>query len=65
MDNVCVQVPPSQRRHYLATVFNSLVILGQGPDPILPLQYSYALKHVNPADEDALPVVRCNYEETN
>ena len=59
MDDVCAQVPHSLRRKYLAAVHNSLEILGRGPDPILPLQLSDTLKHVNPADEDALPVVRC------
>ena len=65
MDNLCPQVSPSLRRKYLGTVYNSLVILGRGPNPILPLQYSDALKNVNPADEDALPVVRYRYVGIN
>lgn len=65
MDDVCVQVPPSHRSHYLGSVIDSLMTLGRGPDPIWPLKYSDTLKHVNPANEDTLPAVRWEYVGIN
>lgn len=63
MKSVCAQMPSTERRPYLCVVIESLVMLGQGADPISPLHCSETLKRLHPGDEVNFSAVRFEYVE--